>query len=194
MSSLANVAGNVALEVVSTTLDSLERIGEEMQRLNERMRAERKAALQPFLDALAASGEVSVIAITGYTPAFNDGEPCTHTAEYYVNVKECFEQDLLRPDVIPGLPDEICDGLKPVGGYDSRLCRWVDYPEAEEENAELCRKFGHVYAPPSREIDAAIRDLVFAAAEDEHTTNYCVSYILKDGKFEEHSGSYDCGY
>jgi hypothetical protein len=82
--------------LVGSTLADILAINTEVETLLASATEKRKAAVQPFLDALAASGEVSIIVIRGYTLGFNDGEPCTHSAESYMNVKSVLGDDVLE--------------------------------------------------------------------------------------------------
>lgn len=164
--------------VVAESLSKIAVINERITKLAEEAKAARLAALEPFLDVLAASGEVSLIVIYGYTPGFNDGEPCTHSADFLVNVRDVFGEDWHdRRDI--GLPEELIEGLD-----------WGN----ETRNAELAKEHGHVYAKPSQEIIDAISSVVFDTVEEENGTDYYVAYVLKDGKFEKFEGHYDCGY
>ncbi|SCW95366.1 hypothetical protein [Ancylobacter rudongensis] len=165
--------------VVADSLASILAINTKIERLNEEAKTERQKALAPFLEALAKSGEVSAIIVRGYTPGFNDGEPCEHSADVFVNIEEIYGEDLQDTDAGGNLPEELFEELS-YGSADA--------------NRELCTKFGHVYDKPSAEIMNAIRTLIFATAEEENSTNYFLSYVLKDGKFEIASGEYDCGY
>ena len=66
--------------LVGSTLADILAINTDVEALLASAAEKRKATVQPFLEALAASGEVSIIVIRGYTPGFNDGEPCTRPA------------------------------------------------------------------------------------------------------------------
>lgn len=174
---------------VTESLSAIQGINAEIARLAEEAKAARKKAIEPFLESLAKSGEVSIIVVRGYTPGFNDGEPCEHSADFFVNVKSVWGDDSVGVD----LPSDLIDGLEPEG-------KWVKdegYKTDEAilaNNIALCQKHGHVYLEPSAEIMKAISNVIFDTAEEENETNYYVTYLLKDGKFEVHSGHYDCGY
>lgn len=162
-----------------TSLANIRNIGLDIARLTQEAKEARKAAIEPFLDALAASGEVSLIVIYGYTPGFNDGEPCTHSGDYLVNILDLQEScDLDNDKFNLELPEELVEGLMNNRGDD----------------AALCAKHGHVHKHPSADIMDAIANVVFETAEEEHGTNYYVAYVLKDGKFLMNSGEYDCDY
>lgn len=178
---------------VATSIAALTTIGEGIKRLQEEAKAARQNALQPFLEALAASGQVSMIVIRGSTPGFNDGEPCTHSADIFVNMGEII-RDEVCDSIGLELPDELVDGIQWEKNW-SHEKREYEIDQARlESNRELCREHGHVYDDPSPEIAGAINALIFETAEEENGTDYYVAYVLKDGKFEMTSGEYDCGY
>ncbi|MGV1754758.1 hypothetical protein [Agrobacterium sp. CG674] len=161
---------------VAGSLASILAINENITKLQEEAKAAREAALEPFLAALAESGEVSLIVVYGSTPGFNDGEPCTHSYDYFVNVEQardedCFDRGFDLDDLEELLTDE--DGC------------------ITEESTKAA---GHVYGAPSKEIKTAIGQLIVETVDEEEGTDYYVTYVLKDGKFEKNSGEYDCGY
>lgn len=181
-------------ETVGSSLDAIRGINAKIAALREEAKSERQKALEPFLAALAASGEVSLIVVRGYTPGFNDGEPCEHSADFWVNVKECMSNDAHEDRFGFELSDEIVDGIESEDTYDREARRYVTNPAILKNNIDLCAKHGHVYQEPSKQITDAIRELILATAENENSTNYYVSYVLTDGKFEINTGEYDCGY
>jgi hypothetical protein len=182
--------------VVGASLAGILSINKDIEALVQEAKSRRQTAMDPFLDALAASGEVSAIVVRGYTPGFNDGEPCEHSADIWVNLEQMYGDDLLdsSEDYGMGLEDDAASGFQRDSKYDRDLGRYVDLPGAKEANVALAAKLGHVWSPPSEEILAAIRTLIFTTIEEEEDTNYWVSYILTDGKLVRHSGEYDCGY
>lgn len=179
--------------IIATSLASINAINERITRLQEEAKLERQKALEPFLAELAASGEVSLIVVRGYTPGFNDGEPCTHGADVYINISDIVHEgiaDSIGLDLPENLEDEIL--------YEKRWnseTRNYDIDEGIlKRNREVCAAIGHVYDKPSAEIVGAINALIFETAEEENETDYYVAYVLKDGKFEMTSGDYECGY
>lgn len=178
---------------VATGLSAINDINENIARLKEEAKAARQKAIQPFLVALAASGQVSLIVVRGHTPGFNDGEPCEHSADVFVNVKSIIAEDVHDSGVDVDLPDELVEGLGEERTW-SREHGYVTNAGILEANEALCREHGHVYAEPSPELMTAINTLIFTTAEEENRTNYYVTYQLKDGNFEVSTGEYDCGY
>lgn len=168
-------------ETIKNSVKDIAAINANIEKLKEEAKEARQAAMQPFLQALAESGAVSAIIVRGYTPGFNDGEPCEHSASMFVNFREFVEDDLAdRLDEFGlELNDELVDGL--------------NYGQ-HEANAALCAEHGYIYERPSAEILKAIQEIIFDTAEEENETDYYVSYLLKDGKFEVSQGDYSCGY
>lgn len=164
---------NAAVESSLTTIRS---INENIAKLQEEAKAARAAAVEPFLDALAASGEVSLIVIWGYTPGFNDGEPCEHSSDYVINVDDAMSEDIFDRDM--GL-EELGEKLQDDDG---------------DITAESCRAAGHVFGRASDTIRKAIKDVIFDTVEEEEGTDYYVAYVLEDGKFVKREGEYTCGY
>lgn len=163
-------------------------------KLREEAKAARKAAVEPFLEALAASGEVSLITIYGWTPAFNDGEPCEHCSDMFVNIEAAWREEVHNRDVgiEDNIPSELFEGLRPDRSYRDGV--WATDESAEAHNEALCKKHGHIWNSPSNAIIEAISDVLFDTAEEQNGTDYFVTYILKDGKFDVYEGHYDCGY
>lgn len=170
-------------------------IGKQIQDLQEQAKKARAEAVQPFLDALAASGEVSIIVIRGYTPSFNDGEPCEHSADYWVNVKQIVDEELHDyGDYGFELPEELVDGIEEERVWNRDKRDYDEFPEVAAANEALAKAHGYVWAPPSQDVMKAIEQLLFEMAEEENGTNYYVTYLLEDGKFVVKTGEYDCGY
>lgn len=179
---------------VTESLAAISTINENIARLQEEAKAARKNAIEPFLDALAATGEVSLIVIRGSTPGFNDGEPCEHSADMFVNVKSAKDEELYDGDLGFELPDDLVNGLVDEVSYERPSYKKVVNEGALAANMALCREHGHVYEEPSDEIMKSLRAVVFTIAEEENGTDYYVTYVLKDGKFEVNTGHYSCGY
>ncbi|POO54365.1 hypothetical protein CPJ18_02385 [Agrobacterium rosae] len=181
-------------EAVTSSVSAIREINENIARLKEEAKAARSAAIDPFLNVIAESGEVSLIVVRGSTPGFNDGEPCEHSADLFVNVKRAKEDELYDGYLGFELPSELIDGLKDEVSYEKPSYRRVINEGALAHNEALCREHGHVYAEPSAEIMSAITDVIFDTVEEENGTNYYVSFVLIEGKFVKFSGEYDCGY
>lgn len=166
---------------IAETLINLRTIGAEVAELQRKAKEARKAALEPFLDELAKSGTVSIITVRGYTPSFNDGEPCEHSADFWVNIKSHAYNEV-----------DMTGDLEEV--FDELVGSWRPSEDEIKTNRELCAAKGHVYDEPSKEITDAIQAVIYDSIEEDYGTNYYVSFVLKDGKFERHEGEYDAGY
>ncbi len=173
---------------IQGTLDYLRSISDEVQELRRKAKDARQAALQPFLDELAKTGLVSLIVVRGYTPVFNDGEPCEHSSDYYVNIEGA--RDILEDFDFGDWTDE----LKHNRVWNPVARTYDDVPEAPEHNRKLCAEHGHVFDTPSEEIMQAIKAVIYDTIEEDFGTNYQVVFLLNDGKFERSDEDYDCGY
>lgn len=169
-------------------INELKAINDEVVSLQVKADDKRKAAYQPFLDALAASGEVSLILIYGYTPGFNDGEPCEHSYNYVINIADALSADFFEDGSFEGVN---LDGFEWVDELES--C-WPKLPTTDDKNTTICAEHGHIYNRASEEIAAAIGNVIVDTHEATEGTDYWVVYVLKDGKFEMQTGHYDCGY
>lgn len=167
---------------IEATLINLRTIGAEVAELQRKAKEARKAALEPFLDELAKSGTVSIITIRGYTPGFNDGEPCEHGADFWVNIKRHAEDEIDQNEDL----EEIFEALQGSA--------WRPTEEDKAANRAICAEHGHVYDEPSKEIMDAIEAVIFDSIEEDYGTDYYVTFTLKDGKFVREEGDYDCGY
>lgn len=175
---------------IQDTLNNLKQIGNEVQELQRKAKEARKAALEPFLEALAASGEVSIITVRGSTPAFNDGEPCEHGADFWVNVDQHSGDEIDMTDDL----GELFENLEDHKVYNREKRQYEEIPDALEKNRKLCAEHGHVFDKPSDEIMQAISAVIYDSIEEDFGTDYYVTFILKDGKFVRDEGDYDCGY
>jgi hypothetical protein len=175
---------------IQETLNNLKTIGNEVIELQRKAKEARKAALEPFLEALAASGEVSIITVRGSTPSFNDGEPCEHGADFWVNVKQHAADEIDMNDDL----EELFEELQDYRVYNRETRQYDEIPGAIDTNRALCAAKGHVYDTPSKEIMDAISAVIFDSIEEDYGTNYFVTFTLEDGKFKRYEGEYDCGY
>lgn len=176
---------------IQETLNNLAEIGNQVIDLQKKAKEARKAALEPFLTALAASGEVSIITVRGSTPSFNDGEPCEHSADFYVNIEQHWGDEV---DMTGDLEEQIFEELMEYQHWNSQKREYDISEEGLLINREVCERHGHVFHKPSAEIIQAIDAVIFDSIEEDYGTNYYVTFILKDGKFVREEGEYDPGY
>lgn len=187
---------NKLSDAAAAALAEVKIIGNEIAALQAKAKQRRLDAMQPFLDSLAASGAVSLIVIRGHTPGFNDGEPCEHSADFWVNGQQIGGDEVLSYglDGFDTEPFEFLEELESTHTWNNVERKSEEVPGAVERNVKLCADHGHVYLPPSADILKAIEELIFNTVEEDSGTDYYVIYVLKDGKFEVFKGDYDCGY
>lgn len=184
-------------------LDAAMRLGADINDLYAQAEQSRKAAVQPLLQHLAASGAVSLIFVRGYTPGFNDGEPCTHSHECWVNIEALTDIYSERDDDDEDKDAERDDGLDNLGfmkdiqadsHYDRQKRSQHANLAARAHNRELCSKHGHVYDSPPDEVISAIEAILAATLDEDLDTDYWASYTLVNGAFVRDQGSYNVGY
>jgi len=165
-------------------------------------------AVSPVLDAIAATGEADMIYIYGYTPGFNDGDPCEHGATVLVNLEEVFYEEKTEEYFLKnefGMESEeiaeLLEGLDNIP-YVSRYSDGVTDEDIAEHAAKkkvfhdaLSKEIGIRWDKPTdADITTAIETIVVPALDREFGTNYQVLYRLKDGKFVRTHSEYECGW
>lgn len=154
----------------------------------------REEASKKLLDHLAATGTVSIILIRGMTPSFNDGEPCTHSYDFWVNIEGIQESETIEecsdnPEEFAFLAD-----LKADSYYDRQTMSSHEVLGARAHNREMSAANGHVYDCPPDEVMQAIGDIIAPAVDKAEGTDYWVSFILRDGVFVREDGTYQSDY
>lgn len=170
-------------DVVAKSLEEISAIDDHIAALAEQAKQARLDAMKPFLDVLAKSGLVSIITVRGSTPGFNDGEPCEHSYETYVNIADHADDEIDTK--------YIDDAEDFYGTLESRHASTEGF---RERNREKCAAIGHVYDRPEKKVMDAIETLITETVDADNGTDYQVTYVLKDGAFEVHTDDYDCGY
>ena len=179
---------------VADALAAVAGIGAEIKALEEQAKLRRREALEPFLNALAASGKVSIITVRGDTPGFNDGEPCEHSVSVFVNIAEHAGDEVGNYGFDDFVKFRSIDEDGEAVDLDSEEFYELLGEGDDAEKLAICNAAGHIYEKPSAEIMAAINTLILTTAEEDNDTDYFVTYVLKDGKFAVMTGAYDCGY
>lgn len=152
----------------------------------------REDAVIPFLDQLAALGTVSVITIRGSTPGFNDGEPCVHSQDIFVNGQGHFDgYDLIDEG---GWAADLEEDFVPEYHYNSETRTQDHNPVALEANRAGAASIGHIWDLPDQGISSAIEMILGPHFDQLYDTNYYVQITFKDGKPIVDNGHYDCGY
>lgn len=144
------------------------------------------------LEFLSKEGDVSFIRIIGYTPSFNDGEPCEHLVNYEIDVYNCFLkeigccylEDILYYFGITG------DEVNEIEYF------FKNKPKNKEDFEGINSKYGINFGPPENKTDVQrFVDLVAVPYfNKKFKTNYMVTLIFKNGGVEEQIEEYDCGY
>ena len=165
-------------------------------------------AVTPVLDAIAATGEADMIYIYGYTPGFNDGDPCEHGTTVLVNLGELFGEEKTEEYFVAGEFDleseEIAELLEELEAipYVSRYSDNVTEEQLAAYDAaknvvhdKLSKAIGIRWeSPADADIETAIETIVVPALDREFGTNYQVLYRLKDGAFVRSDDEYECGW
>jgi hypothetical protein len=116
--------------------------------------------------------DLDEVCIWGYTPGFNDGNPCYHRGDWYIRWKG------LRF----GGGDCVYFQVESVEeGYASKII------EDEDEDATLTS----VDVPPK--LMTALSTMSDYFEHDYGTDSVCI-FARQNGKVNFHSCSYDCGY
>lgn len=138
-----------------------------MSAIKELVKSDGDAMVQGFFETLFAEHKnLDMVLVYGYTPGFNDGDPCTHT----------------QYSTLDG--DEINDT---VDLWDMLEVEDETGDELEEINSKLSRE-------ESQKIEYKI-DAVDDLLERIYDTNFYLFAIRKeDGSVELTTGDYDCGY
>lgn len=136
--------------------------------------------------AFKVNSDIKAILIKGYTPGFNDGEPCTHTQYTVIDgtdiVESVSENDELSAFILGyDSYEEMEDDLEEKG---------LDRDEALA-NLEL-PGFGYQI---SREVDSGMESMN-DVLEEVMGTNWCILAVLNDdGEVKTVVDEYyDCGY
>lgn len=137
----------------------------------------KKVLLNSVCDELKKISGMNKIVVKGYTPGFNDGEPCTHSSETYYNKRYDFGE--LAEYEIYGLAEFL---NAPRNFIDEELYEWEEinnvntYSDEDEEKVqELCNILDYII-------------------EQIYDTNYIVFVDLTLDEDFIKVEDYDCGY
>jgi hypothetical protein len=179
-------------DVIATTLQEISNAKQEYERLMQQ-------AVEPVLKAIAESGQVSHLVVIGFLPGFNDGEPCEHTVNSYVNIQEMISEELFDRgiSVLNEVFDEdFIEKMDDVGYIPT-------YRELNEEEKtflqtaeQICEEKGALFERCSdKAILNAIDAIIVPYLDSVHQTNYQVAFVFnKDGTYKKFVDDYDCGY
>jgi len=126
-----------------------------------------KEAVNPTLEHIAKEygNDIDIITIIGYTPGFNDGEPCTHSSDWGFGY-----------------------GYLEDFGLESYMEDWFE--DDEEKIEELMNK--DIKIP--KELREFVRDVLDPYFEEKMVTDYRVHIIFENGTYRIEEDEYDCGY
>lgn len=154
-------------------VEKFKKLFKEKEAILAKLKEEESKNFKSFLKELFLEyPEVKRLIWEGYTPSFNDGDPCTHSEELYINWTE----------------RELDDSY--------------DYEDEDEERGRLQFYWNEILnfegeAPPEEvAIDSDLRQILynFNYVEDNYNTDYIVQFYMKDGEVVEKYEYYDCGY
>ena len=81
-------------------LMNLKELRDHLKKIDDDHRDARKNVFADFLQNLGTSTGVKLVCVTGWTPGFNDGDPCEHT-QVTVLTKDGAEQEGWEDDELP---------------------------------------------------------------------------------------------
>ena len=127
-------------------------------------------AIDPGLKYIAETygDELGVITILGWTPGFNDGEPCEHSTEHLYGY-----------------------GALDNYGMEYLVEEWFEGVEnAEDKIEELLEK----EVNPAKEVREFVWNALENWVDEKYGTNYRVHFIFENGNYRIEQNEYDCGY
>lgn len=136
--------------------------------------------------AFAVNPEIKAILINGYTPGFNDGDPCTHTQYSIIDAEE--------------LKDHVQESEEMIAlllGYESEEAMELEFQEKDLEVDEVLEglDLGDFDYSVSSEVDAKLNDIEDVLYEVMGTDWQILAVRLADGSIKTVTNEYyDCGY
>ena len=123
-------------------------------------------AIDPGLKYIAETygEELGIISIIGWTPGFNDGEPCEHTTEHLYGYSALDSY-----------------------GLEHLVEEWFDTDRYEE----LLEK---PPVSPAKEVKEFVYGALENWMNEKYQTNYRVHVIFENGTYRIEDDEYDCGY
>lgn len=166
-------------------MTSIADLNQRINDLNKSLNDLRAESVETLLDLMLPF--TSIMTVIGYTPGFNDGEPCVHTTDVCINVHQHILHD--QTEFLGALPTLIKGPI------------WKKDPDLLAENTALCHQHGHAYNPPPDHVFDAVRNILVPMLDQQYETNYFVTYVRRHNpqipvlfEFKKHVGDYDCGY
>jgi hypothetical protein len=93
------------------------------RQLNEQIQSNLQVGLKYICDTYP--DKIGSITILGWTPGFNDGEPCEHTTEYFINFNELNDHEI--ENLVENMLDSELYGTHSESGYKSKTfgCKFI---------------------------------------------------------------------
>lgn len=148
-------------------MNKFEEYNTHLKAIKALVKSDGKAMVKGFFETLFAEHkDLEMVLVYGYTPGFNDGDPCTHNQYSTLDADEINDTvdlwDLLE------IEDETGD-------------------ELEEINSKLSHE-------ESNKIENKIDSIDDLLERVYYTDFYVFARRLEDGTIEIDSGDYECGY
>lgn len=148
-------------------MNKFEEYNMHMAAIKSLVKSDGKAMVKGFFETLFADHkDLDVVLVYGYTPGFNDGDPCTHT-----------QYSMLDGNEINDIVDL----------YDVLNIEEDEGDELEEINAKLS-------SDKYRTIESKIDGIDDLLERVYYTNFYVLARRLEDGTVELSIGDYECGY
>lgn len=131
-----------------------------------------KEAVEPTLNHISKEyGEqLNIITLIGYTPGFNDGEPCTHSSDWGVGY-----------------------GFLADHGLEDSMEEWFEDEEGEVQE-ELIEELMNKDVEVPQEVKDFISQVLDPYFEEKLETDYRVTVFFENGTYRIEEEDYDCGY
>jgi hypothetical protein len=151
-----------------------------MKALRDQQKAEAEVAFVGFVNAVFAEfPALNRVVVRGYTPSFNDGDPCTHSHEVYLTFEDFCE--LNEYEIEEGE-----DRVVRYNGYTHEY-EFIDGVDQTAFNVDLAEEHAELIKRAFGVFDEAIEDIF--------NTDFLLTWTRRDDAsvaFEK--GDYECGY
>lgn len=128
---------------------------------------------------------IPFIVILGWTPGFNDGEPCEHSTDYMYSFDQLedhgIELDFLSDDVQEELND---------------VPAWRAPQEVKDAyDSDFNKISGYDFRIRNKDVESAIDNVLIPAFDNAYGTNYKITiWRDSDGVVHLEQDDYECGY
>jgi hypothetical protein len=131
-----------------------------------------KEAVDPTLNQISKEygDQLDILTIVGYTPGFNDGEPCTHGSDWGFGYS--FLQDY---------------------GLEDSMEEWFEDEEGEIQE-ELIEELLNKKVDVPKEVNEFVSKVLDPYFEEKLETDYRVTIFFENGTYRIEEDEYDCGY